>query len=138
MSCVGREFKFPLSGEAIYHRADDASPLSARSSVAGWPTWGNPDPCRGGEMTPSQRTAQGGHGTPKESSGAGKLCESPMALTDRWQACVAQSRDCACHPATKIVEGLYYACPRCGKGDVPVNVNRGEYVCEVCSAEASR
>lgn len=27
---------------------------------------------------------------------------------------------------------LYFACPRCGKGDVPVDTHRGAYVCEVC------
>ena len=40
--------------------------------------------------------------------------------------------------SARTIHGLYYACPNCGKGDVPVNVNRGEYVCEVCGAKASR
>ena len=40
--------------------------------------------------------------------------------------------------SARTIHGLYFACPCCGKGDVPVGVDRGEYICEVCGAKACR
>lgn len=94
MYYVGREFKFPLSGEAIHHRADAASSLSARSIL---------------RLGVRRRVRPG-----------------EADCTTRWH-----------YPATRQpqVISLYYSCPRCGKGDVPVSKDRSNYVCEVCGWE---
>jgi len=44
----------------------------------------------------------------------------------------ASSRADASSLSAHTIHGLYFACPCCGKGDVPVSVDRGTYVCEVC------
>ena len=50
----------------------------------------------------------------------------------------ASSRADASSLSAHTIHGLYFACPCCGKGDVPVSKDRSEYVCEVCGAKASR